>query len=195
MYHQSINDNNTNTMKLSNRHQADIHPSRINHQNHHSNSKNDNNNNNNNSQNSNNHQSRSIKFSKRKHKSKRLHHSDANNLLKNDFNLKNIKLDEQMMIQNSHLSSSNFKFDANPKNYQHFKMPVLTSIELINSDLNSSNSNKLDNKENLLFHDYVLLPSLTKYKHLIHTVFDQVQLNDKPNYKIVDGKLRVWHKF
>ena len=140
---------------------------------------------------------------KRKHKSKRLHqhnHSN-NNLLKNDFNFKNVKLNEQMMNNTNYLSGSNFKFDVNLKNYQHFKMPVLTSIELINNDLNtnntsndtthnnkSTNSNKLDDKDNLLYHDYVLIPSLTKYKHLIYTVFDQVQLNDKSNYKIVDGK-------
>ena len=75
---------------------------------------------------------------------------------------------------------------------QYFKLPILTSIELVN-EASSNSVNAMGDgdgacvKENVLFKDYVLIPSLTKYKHLIHTVYDEVQLEDKFNFNIVEG--------
>jgi hypothetical protein len=46
-------------------------------------------------------------------------------------------------------------------------------------------------KRNILFKDYVLIPSQTKYKHLLRTVFEQTRLNSKQNYDILTGYIKI----
>jgi len=46
-------------------------------------------------------------------------------------------------------------------------------------------------KRNVLFKDYVLIPSQTKYKHLLRTVFEQTRLNNKHNYEILTGYIKI----
>lgn len=87
---------------------------------------------------------------------------------------------------------------------QQKQLPILASIELINEKntkqthndllLNSNNKRPRSSsspRETVLFRDYVLIPSRTKFKHLIHTVFEQIQLSNKQNYSIIDGFLKI----
>lgn len=96
---------------------------------------------------------------------------------------------------------------------QSKKMPVLASIELIkdkcadeqsscNND-NNNNNNNFDKKpssiiscnlganEKILFKDYVLIPSGTKFKHLVYTVLDHVHFPNKNEYSVIDGYLKI----
>jgi hypothetical protein len=137
------------------------------------------------------HNQEQIKFftqKNKKHKSKRLkstlqqtnssnvdllntfgHKHTSKNMFSNFFNKKNEDFSEQQ---------------------KYFKLPILTSIELVNNNetkVSSNDSISGCNKDNLLFKDYVLIPSMTKYKHLLHTVFQEAQLENKSNYNIAEG--------
>jgi hypothetical protein len=63
-----------------------------------------------------------------------------------------------------------------------YKLPVLTRIEMLREEATAASQT--------IFNDYLLVPSKTKFKHLLVELFDQVKLdanNDKSNLKIVDG--------
>jgi hypothetical protein len=95
-----------------------------------------------------------------------------------------------------------FTADSNQQQQQSKQLPILASRELLSSDNKSNNKSNTNNNENKrvrstttsagsetsLFRDYVLIPSKTKFKHLIHTVFEKIHLANKQNYSVIDGK-------
>lgn len=70
----------------------------------------------------------------------------------------------------------------------NYKLPFLTSIELIDK---SSNDFKISTENSILFKDYLLVSANVKYKYLLCTLFDQVNFDYKENYLIVDGKQNI----
>ena len=85
-----------------------------------------------------------------------------------------------------------------------YKMPILTEIELIttNTDANATSNNEeksytstneksTTNKTILLFNDYLLISSRLKYKYLLHNVYEQAKIDEKHNYKILNGKYYI----
>lgn len=97
-----------------------------------------------------------------------------------------------------------------------YRLPILTRVELVNNATNSSlpngvlsqsqsqpsvlgatsssltnvESNLAESNQNqisCLFSDYLLVPSRTKFKHLLTSLFEQIELEDKQNLVIVDG--------
>jgi len=122
----------------------------------------------------------------KKHKSKRLRSTLKPNLSSTNtapFNM-NSQRHVGKNIFSNFLNQYNEDFSEQQK---YFKLPILTSIELVNNN-ETKYTDVTYNKENLLFKDYVLIPSMTKYKHLLHTVFQEAQLENKSNYNIVEGK-------
>ena len=79
---------------------------------------------------------------------------------------------QQLKAQSGDLNNSS-------KNYN---LPVLTQVELISpTDVSSPT---------VVFTDYLLVSSKSKCKQLLHNLFDQVKLDDKNSFKVVDGKLK-----
>ena len=78
------------------------------------------------------------------------------------------------------------------------QLPILASIELIREKTEESlfstttyeeaKSKRPNQSEKLLFKDYVLIPSRTKFKHLVYTVLDHIQLANKSDYSVIEGK-------
>jgi hypothetical protein len=60
------------------------------------------------------------------------------------------------------------------------------SSTLVASQLQANNNAASIN----LFSDYLLISSKTKYKYLLYSLFEQLKLENKQNYLIVDGMLR-----
>lgn len=85
-----------------------------------------------------------------------------------------------------------------------YKLPILTRVELVSSVPPSSKQQQTvfganNNDESvttslpsssLLFSDYLLVSSRTKFKYLLASLFEQIQLEDKQNLVIVDGNYR-----
>ena len=97
-------------------------------------------------------------------------------------------------INNSNNNNNNNINNSNNKNKMNYKLPILTNVELINNDTNdNSKNNKTKNNKNsrVLYQDYVLIQSNTKYKHLLHTVLEQIDLENKNEYQIFDGKFKI----
>lgn len=86
---------------------------------------------------------------------------------------------------------SKFKFhNENSIKEFNYKLPILTCVELaesLHSPNESINSNTTEIDNSILFNDYLLISSKTKYKYLLYTLFEQVNFESKYNYAIVDG--------
>jgi hypothetical protein len=109
-------------------------------------------------------------------------------------------------VQNSICFSKNREQQIQSKQAQ-LKMPILVRIELVDGVKNSNGnenagmeaaSHEQANNENseidnstVIFNDYVLIPSQTNYKYLIHTVFESIKLSDKGAYSPLDGYLHI----
>ena len=115
--------------------------------------------------------------------------------------LNNLK-SKRRRVYNYSINNSKHKLGKSLSNNQHVKMPILASIELATTSSNNELEQQRDalnnqtrkpvqrpnNESNVLFKDYVLIPSRTKFKHLIYTVLDQVNLPNKDSYNVLDGK-------
>ena len=86
------------------------------------------------------------------------------------------------------------------------QLPILASIELIREKTEESlfstatsyeaaKSKRSNQSEKLLFKDYVLIPSRTKFKHLVYTVLDHIQLANKSDYSVIDGTLLLIREY
>lgn len=100
------------------------------------------------------------------------------------------ELSNKKTLPNHHLSeikNKTFKkkIDKSTDNHYHYRLPILTSIELIN---NTKFTSDQAFKRNILYNDYVIIKSKTKYKNLLLAIFKQVKLSNKQNYKVISGK-------
>lgn len=66
------------------------------------------------------------------------------------------------------------------------KLPILASVELANEF-----SDKKISAENCLFKDYVLIPASTKFKHLVYTILEHVNISNKNEYSVLDGEFII----
>jgi hypothetical protein len=77
----------------------------------------------------------------------------------------------------------------------NYKLPILTHIELIHDKsepcgdgaATSPTCSGMPNTSQVLFNDYLLVPSRVKFKYLIHTLFDKASFENKAAYKILNG--------
>jgi hypothetical protein len=100
---------------------------------------------------------------------------------------------------NTTISTTNTKMLTSSSSSSSQQLPILASIDLLINDNNKNNHRSRSsiviptNKkaETCLYKDYVLIPSKTKFKHLIHTVFEQIKLPNKKNYDLVEGFLKI----
>lgn len=88
------------------------------------------------------------------------------------------KRNAHLFKQKNNRSKTRFASHSNSK--LNYKLPFLTSIELIDKSCENT----------ILFQDYLLVSANVKYKYLLCTLFDQVNFDYKENYSIVDGKLK-----
>ncbi|CAF0764196.1 unnamed protein product [Brachionus calyciflorus] len=108
--------------------------------------------------------------------------------------------------RNTHLFKSKclsrLKFQCeNTSIESNYKFPILTCIELIDSKLSSTSNESLNSntsttsstKNSILFNDYLLISSKTKYKYLLYTLYEKLNLNSKDNYTIVEGFLKLFN--
>ncbi|RNA42433.1 DNA-binding SATB2 [Brachionus plicatilis] len=79
------------------------------------------------------------------------------------------------------------KLNQSAKNQFNYKLPILTCIELVQA----SNVPPGTQNNHVLYNDYLLISSKTKYKYLLRTLYEQVNLDFKDNYTIVDGFLQI----
>lgn len=114
-----------------------------------------------------------LKFRKQKHRSIYFKRRNAHLFKKNKF-------------FNRYYS----KLNENAKNQFNYKLPILTCIELV-KESNSSNVATSSEKNSILYNDYLLISSKTKYKYLLRTLYEQVNLDSKDNFTIIDGILKT----
>jgi hypothetical protein len=96
-----------------------------------------------------------------------------------------------------------------PQLKKNISLPIFVNIQVLTQDLNnnnnidiknkqetvSTNTNKSslnltenNNKKDLFFRDYVLIPANTKYKYLLSTIFEKVnQLNNREHLHVLDS--------
>ncbi len=126
-----------------------------------------------------------------KHKRKLTASSECNSLMqkkriRNEATANNIHPLNTKTGNSSHKGAARHHFNQKPS----YKLPILTKIELISENactpINSA-AVLSDPNRTVLFQDYLLVQSDTKYKHLLHTVFEQVELPNKQDYQLVDG--------
>ncbi len=73
-------------------------------------------------------------------------------------------------------------------------LPILVCIQL--AAQHSQNGDATDmsrsrHSSTVLFRDYVLIPAVTKFKYLVNTIVDQVNLENKQSFQVLDGKWKL----
>lgn len=99
------------------------------------------------------------------------------------FKRRNVHLFKQKFNRNK------LHFIPHSNSKLNYKLPILTSVELIDFSSNESSDVFKSSTRSILFNDYLLVSANVKYKYLLCTLFDQVNLDYKENYLIVDGRL------
>lgn len=60
-------------------------------------------------------------------------------------------------------------------------------VELLKAGNDDDDDDPLQDRSLTLFNDYLLISSKTKYKYLLYNLFEQVKLENKQNYIILNG--------
>lgn len=81
--------------------------------------------------------------------------------------------------------------NENAKNQFNYKLPILTCIEFV-QDSNSCNIPSSGENNSILYNDYLLISAKTKYKYLLNTLYEQVNLESKYKYTIIDGIYQIF---
>jgi hypothetical protein len=94
------------------------------------------------------------------------------------------------------ISSSSSLLDESHMDDLHYKLPVLTVIEVNRENEVAASCSAAhpasSPSSQVLFNDYLLVSSRVKFKYLVHTLFDKAQFESKENYTILNGSFSFY---